>query len=895
MDKNLIFTILQSTPSRYFRAEWQKTFQLLFLRVVQEENRVLDKFNGMLLEGSKDFFELEAVLAKLSGKEQRDRKIFSEEGGGAGKKAGKEAVVIGAPNPKEEFFELKPELLAFSRVSAAQKRKMLEKGYGEIFQSVIKHPRVRFFLRKDFWGKVFLPELGGITTVFPDKELLEKIAKRIWGFSYLRPEQYRLIKQIFQERKALGILPTGAGKSICFQLPALLCPGTSIVVAPLKALIQDQVTNLQKEGRGFWADFLDSSQTPAEKKRVLQRWEDGELKILYLSPERLQQKKFQELIKKRGRKRQGFFVIDEIHCVSEWGHDFRPAYLQLAKNPLTRENRGLIGLTATAPGRVRQELRKKFAFKKSDLMETDEMDRPEIGLQVNLIKEGEDRFSVLKRVLENDMPRFFGFTREEFPEKSAGVIFLPYAQAEGKNTREASTTNLKACLEDEGHEVISYHGKMGEMEKKIVQANFLKNKVSVLVATRAFGMGIDKPDINYTIHYYAPGSLEAYFQELGRAGRDGNRSLSVLLFKPRQKKCRADQKKRGAMEPACLGKWECNYKQAGLCDFGIQSRFIENQHPSPKGHELGLDNFVREIFSRWGKKVDLSIEISGQVLIQKYLFFLQETEIIRDYYISYLQGGKLNLRVEKKLTSFPEAKEAFFNEFIKQDLTIKRRKYAALGMLEKYVLDKENCRRSILLDYMGQAIEPGARCGFCDGETLNTSRATSIKVRHPDDKFKGGIRGFLEKDDLPVERIVEVLKKAEEDGLEKQIQTIVGEKLKEDPSNTTALFIGGMLDFKKEGQINLLLDCILRLQKRGDNFAVINIFSQLFIQDETLAINLVKKTKKRNRFATCGYFISQKRNRKKFSLLCLNSWGKELIFSLEGIKLGGVREFAGRI
>jgi len=104
-----------------------------------------------------------------------------------------------------------------------------------------------------------------------------------------------------------------------------------------------------------------------------------------------------------------------------------------------------------------------------------------------------------------------------------------------------------------------------------------------------------------------------------------------------------------------------------------------------------------------------------------------------------------------------------------------------------------------------------------------------------------------------------------------------------------------MLDFKKEGQINLLLDCILRLQKRGDNFAVINIFSQLFIQDETLAINLVKKTKKRNRFATCGYFISQKRNRKKFSLLCLNSWGKELIFSLEGIKLGGVREFAGRI
>lgn len=886
MDKNLIFTILQSTPSRYFRADWQKNFQLLFLRVLKEKNLVLDKLNGLLLEGSKDLLELEAVLGKLSGKNPKERTILSGQGSGAGNKRHKETVIIGAPRPEADFFELKPELLVFSHVPIAQKRLMLEKGYGEIFQAGTKNLQVRFFLRKDFWGKVFLPEFGGITTFFPKKALLEELAKRIWGFPDLKPEQYRLIKQIFQKRKALGILPTGAGKSICFQLPALLFSGTSIVVAPLKSLIQDQVTNLQKEGRGFWADFLDSSQNPAEKKRVLHRWMNGELKILYLAPERLQQKKFQELLKRRGRKRQGFFVIDEIHCVSEWGHDFRPAYLQLANSPLQKNNRGLIGLTATAPGRVRQELKNFFCFNNCDVIETDEMDRPEIGLQVKLIKEGQERFQVLKDILENNLPEFFGIDREKFSRKNAGVIFVPYAQAEGKTTRQASTKTLKTRLEDEGHEVLSYHGKLGEMEKKVVQANFLKNKVSLLVATRAFGMGIDKPDINYTIHYYAPGSLEAYFQELGRAGRGGQKSLSVLLYKPRQKKCRAEQRRKGELEPSCLGKWKCNYKEGELCDYGIQSRFIEKQHPLPGGQKGLFDQLLREIYKKRGKKIELSIDISDQVFIQKYLFFLQETKIIGDYNIVYFEDERLNFQVEKKFTSSPGENESLFAEYIKQDLIIKKRRYAALGILEKYVLEKENCRRSILLDYMGQAIQPGARCGFCDLETLNTKRARSIKARESGERLKAGLGVFLEKEDLPVERIVEVIKKIEEYGQQKKIRPIAEKKLNEDPFNIPALFIAGLLDFKKQGEIDLLLECISGLQKRGDNLAVISVLSHLFTHDEALAIRVVEKTKNRNWLAVCGFFISDKKNRKKFSLLCLNNWGRELLFSLEGKKLG---------
>ncbi len=886
MDKNLMFNLVQSTPPDYYQEPWQKKLQLITLRFFSGTNLVMDSLGGLIREGVRDLIEMDSVLGRLTREKNRRKKIetgktvtfscFNEE----------KSLIMGAPEPEKDFFEYPADLFVFCRVTSVQKKKLLQKGYGEIFQFGSGAKKVHFFIRKEHWSIEFFPEKGGLKGLVVDKKPLDYVLQRIWGFPGLKPDQFSIIKKILKRKQVLGILPTGAGKSICFQLPALLFPGTSIIVAPLKSLIRDQIENLHSKERGLWADFLDSSQDTNIKNRVLQRWWQGQLKLLYLSPERLQQKRIRDLIRQRGFSRQGFFILDEIHCVSEWGHDFRPAYLKIATDFSDKKGSGLIGLTATAPARVRNELKERFQFKEEDIFATQKMDRAEVGLQVELVSPGQNRKEVLKKIIKEHLPSFFGYTEEEIREKTSGLIFTPYARAEGNNTREASTEKLKLHLEENGHDVFSYHGNLEEREKKKIQDDFIRNKIPLLVATRAFGMGIDKPDINYVIHYYSPGSLEAYFQEMGRVGRNGERSLAILLFKPRKKKCLQETRKRGKMEPPCTGNWKCRYRVEELCDFGVQAQFIKNQHQSPQNHASALNYLIREIFRRGGKEIGLKIEKRNQVLFQKYLNYLQGRGVILDYYIQYYEKEGLTLGIEKETTRLQEPGEVLTAGFIQRDYKIKRRKFAALEMVEKYALEKERCRRVILLDYMDQQVDFKGRCGYCDRESLKASGARSIEAKNPSEKGKNRLQLLLGEKDFSAEEVVEILEMAEKKGEVEKLKRLAEEKLKEQPENEVALFFVGMVELKKDGKLERILTCTKELQKKRDHTGVREILSQIIFYEEKLALSLVKQLKNRSNIAGCCFLMGDKINRQKFNLLCLENWAEELGNVLGGEKTG---------
>ncbi len=886
MDKNLIFTIINGTVPQYFRNKWQRDLQSLLLRIIKKTNLVFDELDGLIFEGVQDLIELGKNLAKISGKTPDTRIVKRCFNLKEIKKSKEKSLIIGGVQPQKEFFRVFADLYVFCRVEPEQKKEMIEMGYGEVFQPSRENlAEVRFFIHKKYWDEEFFPEKGGISGRFLEKRILDKIVLRLWGFNELKNDQYSIIKRGLERKKVLGIMPTGAGKSVCFQLPALLSQGTSIVVAPIKSLIYDQVSNLKKSGKGFCVDFLDSSQSSPTKKRVMERWDKGFLKIIYLSPERLQQEKIREFLQKRGRNRQGFLIIDEIHCVSEWGHDFRPAYLQLVSGP-QRNNKGLMGLTATAPGRVKNDLKKRFSLGKKDIIETKNLDRPEIALEVKLLSEGENRFSALQKILEERIPDFFWKEKENVVKEKAGVIFTPFARARGENTKEASTEWLKDNLEDSGFCVMFYHGALKEKEKKEVQASFLDNKIPILVSTKAFGMGIDKPDINYTIHFFAPGSLEAYFQELGRGGRNRQRTLSVLLYKPRKKKCKKNLKTNGKLEPPCSGKWSCFFHSGELCDFGVQANFIENQHLKPEKHEDNLLFLIKEITRRQGREISFFLEEDKQIFFQRYFLFLQEANLIKNYFIKSFAEKTLEFRVEKGSEKGLGKKEELISGFNLQDYKVKRRKYAALGMVEKYALEKTRCRRSILLEYMGQKVEPESRCGFCDQETLFSSEAQTIKAQNNKKAEKEKIFRLFDEEEFPVFELLEKLESLKSKGRVNELEEMAFEKLKEDPQNPGALFTRGLIDQRTGEDLKFFLSCILQLQKNGDNMGARDVLSQLILIDEENALKVFGKLKKKTYLASCGYLFLNPKRRKKFALFCMQSWAEEIAKSLGGNNRG---------
>ena len=326
--------------------------------------------------------------------------------------------------------------------------------------------------------------------------------KKYYGYAKFRGGQARVIKSILQGKDTFAIMPTGAGKSICFQIPALLFNGVTLVVSPLISLMKDQVDTL--ENLGIPASFINSSLSLKEVERRIEKTAAGEYKILYIAPERLEADSFLEMVKKL---EVSFLAIDEAHCVSQWGHDFRPSYRRVGPFIKKLVSRPVVAaFTATATEEVQADI--------ISLLELH---------HANIYMTGFDRsnlyFSVYRRVeKKNFILKYIGENKRE-----AGIIYAA--------TRK-EVENLYDFLSKKGLAVGKYHAGLNDRERKFFQEEFLNDNLQIMVATNAFGMGIDKSNIRYVIHYNLPKNMEAYYQEAGRAGRDGEASECILLFSP---------------------------------------------------------------------------------------------------------------------------------------------------------------------------------------------------------------------------------------------------------------------------------------------------------------------------------------------------------------------------
>lgn len=327
-----------------------------------------------------------------------------------------------------------------------------------------------------------------------------------FGYSEFLPGQEEVISRILNGENLLVIMPTGGGKSLCYQLPAIHFEGIVLVVSPLIALMKDQVDQLTE--RNISSTFINSSISGSEIAQRLQDVMAGKYKILYVAPERFYSRQFIHQLK---QVRIDLFAIDEAHCISEWGHDFRPSYLRLKKVADYLAARSIIGLTATATEEVRNDIRSLLGFDESQEIVTG-FHRPNLILMVNRIDRERQRLDKIKHIVS----------------RIAGSIII-YA-----GTRK-SVEKIYGELRAIGESVTQYHAGLSDDERNANQDAFLTGGKRIIVCTNAFGMGINKKDVRAVIHFTMPGSLEAYYQEAGRAGRDGKRSYCILLFGSRDR------------------------------------------------------------------------------------------------------------------------------------------------------------------------------------------------------------------------------------------------------------------------------------------------------------------------------------------------------------------------
>lgn len=324
-----------------------------------------------------------------------------------------------------------------------------------------------------------------------------EVLKEYWGYDGFRPMQEEIITAALEGKDVLAIMPTGGGKSICFQVPGLMRDGITLVVTPLIALMKDQVQNLND--RGVRALAIHAGMSRHEVDLALNNAAYGDYKFLYLSPERLGTQLFRSYIDVLGV---SFIVVDEAHCISQWGYDFRPDYLRIGELR-ERIDAPVIAVTATATPSVAQDIMERLGFKEKLLLKSG-FERPNLSY---IVRQVEDKYSQILNVC-NGVP-------------GTGIVYA-------RNRRKCE--ELSAFLRAQGVSASFYHAGLGGQARAERQAAWKSGAVRVMVCTNAFGMGIDKPDVRFVVHYDLPESPEAYFQEAGRAGRDGKRSFAVQLW-----------------------------------------------------------------------------------------------------------------------------------------------------------------------------------------------------------------------------------------------------------------------------------------------------------------------------------------------------------------------------
>src|SRR3954471_20225129 len=330
-----------------------------------------------------------------------------------------------------------------------------------------------------------------------------------FGFPGFRRGQREAVEAALSGRDVLVVMPTGSGKSLCYQLPALLREDLTIVVSPLVALMQDQVDALRARGLGERVALVNAQQDGATNADALARACAGDVRLLYVAPERFSSPGFVERI---GRAQIGLFVVDEAHCVSQWGHDFRPDYFRLADAARHLGADAIVASTATATPQVATDIVRRLSLR-DPLRVATGFDRPNLAFGVARPAPHEKHSILLEALREED-----------------ALPAIVYA-----GTRAGSEETAARLTEELGEEALAYHAGLERSERALVQRRFLADDVRVVVATNAFGMGVDKPNVRTVVHSSVPASLEAYYQEAGRAGRDGLPARALLFAENRDK------------------------------------------------------------------------------------------------------------------------------------------------------------------------------------------------------------------------------------------------------------------------------------------------------------------------------------------------------------------------
>ncbi len=466
----------------------------------------------------------------------------------------------------------------------------------------------------------------------------KKYLHKYFGFRTFLQGQLAAISNILDGKDTLIVMPTGSGKSLCYQLPSLLFDGVTLIISPLIALMKDQVDMLQE--RKIPATFINSSLSSYEKRQRLSELKEGNYKIIYVSPERLRNQTFLQTLSDVNV---SFLAVDEAHCISQWGHDFRPDYLHIRDLRKKIGRPPIMALTATATQIVQDDIIEQLNIPDSKKIVTG-FDRPNLEFRLKYASNEEKKLQLIQNFFEN-----------EYSPNQSGVIYVgTRQQSEFLQEFLQDVLNIESCF---------YHAGLEKQERKERQELFITGKIPVIIATNAFGMGIDKPDIRFVIHYQIPSTLENYYQEVGRAGRDSKQSQALLLYSPK--------------------------------DHALQKWFIENDSPTAKE--------LRKIF-----RVILNKSQNDEVTIEH-----REIEKLTGVHPSKLEvaieqlekagallrladmGGKMKIQLLKD-----DSYGLSLGNQIQENRKRRRKKLKNLQQMINYA-ETNKCRRSTILSHFG--------------------------------------------------------------------------------------------------------------------------------------------------------------------------------------------------
>lgn len=481
-----------------------------------------------------------------------------------------------------------------------------------------------------------------------------------FGFTGFRPGQREAVQSLLDGRHTLVVMPTGSGKSLVFQLAALHLPGITVVISPLVALMKDQVDSL--ESRGIPAAFINSSLTASEQAHRLRKLSGGCYRLVYVAPERLRSLQFLEALRQQPI---SLLAVDEAHCISEWGHDFRPDYLQIAKFRYSLDNPLTAALTATATPQVQQDITRRLGLEQARRIVTG-FNRPNLTFMVQTITSFEARLQALQEQL--------------IPNPKEGAIVYTGTRRDAEEVADFILEGLKIPTR-------YYHAGLMPEQRSAIQDAFMQGKLPIVVATNAFGMGIDRADVRQVVHFSLPGSLEAYYQEAGRAGRDGKPASAVLLYSPE--------------------------------DRALQEWFIENGIPSAQELRQLYDALRPASDSHRTVTID---ELSCLTSLPQVKVRLALAELERAQMLAH--PGDEGLQMHLRLQSWNDREARAIIERLKGHQA-KRRKQLA-GMIA--YAESNDCRRKIILQHFGDP-GPSEAAECCDNCQM---RHTAENTRNAD-------------------------------------------------------------------------------------------------------------------------------------------------------------------